>query len=53
MAKQTRFDFQGDRLDALWRHLPEQARRATVEQYARLITRAAQGDSKKHKGTKP
>jgi hypothetical protein len=53
MPKQTRFDFRGDRLGALWRRLPEQARRATVEQYARLITGAAQSESKKHRGAKP
>jgi hypothetical protein len=42
MAKQACLDFRGDRLSALWSRLPEQARRALVEQYARLITRAAQ-----------
>ena len=49
MAQQTRLDFRGDRLAALWCRLPEQARREAIEQYARLIARAAQSGSKKDK----
>ena len=42
MPKQARLDLWGERLDALWRRLPRRARRAVIEQYARLIARAAQ-----------
>jgi hypothetical protein len=42
MPKQTCLDLRGDGLGALWRRLPERARRAVLEQYARLIARAAQ-----------
>jgi hypothetical protein len=41
MPKQACLDLWGDRLDAVWRRLPQPARRAVVEQYARLIARAA------------
>jgi len=42
MAKQGCLDLWEQRLGALWRRLPEEARRAVIEQYARLIARAAQ-----------
>jgi hypothetical protein len=42
MAKQTSLDWRGDRPARLWPRLPDLARRAVIEQYARLITRAAQ-----------
>ena len=46
MAKQTCLDLRGDRLAALWRRLPKRVQHAIIEQYARLITRAAQSESK-------
>jgi hypothetical protein len=45
MPTQTRLDLRGDRLGALWRRLPERARRAVLVQYARLIARAAQASA--------
>jgi hypothetical protein len=42
MPRQTCLDLRGDRLGVLWRRLPKRARRAVIEQYARLIARAAQ-----------
>jgi len=42
MPKQRCLDLWGDRLDALWRRLPQRSRQAVIEQYARLIARAAQ-----------
>ena len=42
MPKQACLDLRGDHLEALWRRLPKRARRAVIEQYARLIARAAQ-----------
>jgi len=42
MPKHTCLDLRGDRLETLWRRLPERARRAVLVQYARLIARAAQ-----------
>lgn len=47
MPKQARLDLWGDRLDALWRRLPLRARRAVIEQYARLIAHAAQAPTNK------
>ena len=52
MPKQTRLDFRGDRLAALWCRLPERARRVTIDQYARLIARVAQTESKQHEERK-
>lgn len=42
MHKQECLELWEERLDALWRRLPVRARRAVIEQYARLITIAAQ-----------
>jgi hypothetical protein len=42
MPKQACLDLRGDHLEELWRRLPKRARRAVIEQYARLIARAAQ-----------
>ncbi len=42
MPKQACLDLRGEHLEALWRRLPKRARRAVIEQYARLIARAAQ-----------
>jgi hypothetical protein len=42
MPKQACLDLRGDHLEALWRRLPKRAQRAVIEQYARLIARAAQ-----------
>lgn len=42
MPKQACLELWDERLDALWRRLPERARRAVIEQYAPLIARAAQ-----------
>lgn len=47
MAKQAWLDLREERLAALWRRLPERARSAVVEQYARLIARAAQAGGSK------
>jgi hypothetical protein len=53
MRKQTCLDLKGDRLVLLWQRLPERARRATVEQFARLVARAAQAWSSQQGGRKP
>jgi len=53
MAKQARLDLWEDRLAALWRRLPESARRAVTEHYARLIARAAQAPRNKQGARKP
>lgn len=50
MPKQTCLDLRGDQLGALWRRLPERARRAVLMQYARLIARAAQAGSGNQRG---
>ena len=42
MLKQARLDLRGDHLEELWRRLPKRERRAVIEEYARLIARAAQ-----------
>jgi hypothetical protein len=42
MPKQAFLDLRGDHLAALWRRLPKRERRAVIEEYARLIARAAQ-----------
>jgi hypothetical protein len=42
MPRQVCLDLRGERLGALWRRLPKRARRAVIEQYARLLARAAQ-----------
>ena len=42
MPKQARLDLRGDHFEELWQRLPKRARRAVIEQYARLIARAAQ-----------
>ena len=42
MPMQRSLDWRGDRPAALWPRLGELARRAVIEQYARLIARAAQ-----------
>jgi hypothetical protein len=42
MPKQARLDLRGDHLEELWRRLPKRERRAVIEEYARLIARAAQ-----------
>jgi hypothetical protein len=42
MPRQACLDLRGERLGALWRGLPKRVRRAVIEQYARLIARAAQ-----------
>jgi len=47
MPKQPCLDLWGDRLDALWRRLPQRPCRAVIEQYARLIARAAQDPKNK------
>lgn len=52
MPKQIRLDLRGDRFAALWQRLPESSRRAVLEQYARLIARAAQAQPKKQGGRK-
>jgi hypothetical protein len=43
MPKQACLDLRGDHLEQLWRRLPKRVRRAVIEEYARLIARAAQG----------
>lgn len=50
MPKQTCLDLRGDRLETLWRRLPERARRAVLVQYARLIARAAQASAARQRG---
>jgi len=52
MPKQACLDLWEQRLAALWRRLPEEARRAVIEQYARLIARAAQA-AKRQRGAEP
>ena len=52
MPKQARLDLWEERLAALWRRLPERGRRAVIEQYARLIARAAQASRIKQGGRK-
>ena len=47
MAKQARLELWEDGLAALWWRLPERARRAVIEHYARLIARAAQASRTK------
>ena len=47
MPKQACLDLWEQRLAGLWRRLPEGARRAVIEQYARLIARAAQAGKSK------
>jgi hypothetical protein len=42
MPRQARLDLRGDHLEELWRRLPKRERRAVIEEYARLIARAAQ-----------
>jgi hypothetical protein len=42
MPKQACLDLRGDHLEELWRRLPKRARQAVIEEYARLIARAAQ-----------
>jgi hypothetical protein len=42
MLRQARLDLRGDHLEELWRRLPKRERRAVIEEYARLIARAAQ-----------
>lgn len=42
MPKQTSLDWRGDRPAPLWPRLPDLVRGAVIEQYARLIARAAQ-----------
>jgi hypothetical protein len=42
MPKQVRLDLRGDQLEELWRRLPKRVQRAVIEEYARLIARAAQ-----------
>jgi len=42
MSKQASLELWEERLGKLWRSFPERARRAVIEQYARLIARAAQ-----------
>jgi hypothetical protein len=53
MAKQARLDLWEDGLAVLWRRLPERARRAVIEHYARLIARAAQASRNKPEARKP
>ncbi len=53
MPKQARLDLWGDNLAVLWRRLPERARRAVIERYARLIARAAQAPRSKRGARKP
>ena len=52
MPKQACLDLRGDRLGTLWRRLPKRARRAVIEQYARLIARAAQAPRQRRGATK-
>jgi len=42
MPKQACLDLRGDHLKELWRRLPKRARRAVIEEYARLIARGSQ-----------
>jgi hypothetical protein len=42
MPRQARLDLRGDHLEELWRRFPKRVQRAVMEQYARLIARAAQ-----------
>jgi hypothetical protein len=42
MPKQARLELRGDQLEKLWRRLPKRVQRAVIEEYARLIARAAQ-----------
>ncbi len=52
MPKQACLELWGERLDGLWRRLPQQPRRAVIEQYARLIARAAQPPKNEQGGSK-
>ncbi len=52
MPKQAYFELWAERLDALWRRLPQRSRRAVIEQYARLIARAAQTPKNKQGGAR-
>jgi len=52
MPKQACLDLRGDHFEALWRRLPKRARRAVIEQYARLIARAAQAPRRRQEGRK-
>ncbi len=45
MSKQVSLDLRGERLVAIWPRLPERARCAVIEEYARLIARVAQDRS--------
>jgi len=52
MPKQLPLELRREALEALWRRLPAQARQALVEQYARLIARAAQSAPSKQGAAK-
>jgi hypothetical protein len=52
MPKQACLDLWGDRLQTLWRRLPQRSRQAVIEQYARLIVRAAQAPKNKQGAVK-
>jgi hypothetical protein len=52
MPKQACLDLRGDRLEELWRRLPKRVRRAVIEEYARLIARAAQAPRRRKGGSK-
>jgi len=52
MPRQACLDLRGDHLESLWRRLPKRARRAVIEQYARLIARAAQAPRQRREASK-
>jgi len=45
MSRQLYLELSAERLAVLWWRLPEHARQAVLEQYARLIARAVQAQS--------
>jgi hypothetical protein len=47
MSKQRCLDLRGDRLRVLWCQLPERARLAALQEYARLLVRAVQAQPSK------
>jgi hypothetical protein len=53
VPKQARLDLRGDQLEELWRRLPKRVQRAVIEQYARLIARAAQTPLDRRGARKP
>jgi hypothetical protein len=53
MPRQARLDLRRDHLEELWRRFPKRVQRAVIEQYARLIARAAQAPLDRRAARKP